>query len=106
MRDGEIGEELLQTFDRAVELRAKRARLKDELMPLEKRLQVLMREAFGGDHWCFGGPSPADGDYLDSVRHHPIGGGTQLDRDWPLLQRDRNAIVAAHATWKQRRKAK
>ena len=101
-RVSEISGELLQTFDRAVALRAQRAKLKDELIAVEKRLQVMMEEACG-EHWRFGGSSPAD-DGLDCPRHHPIGTPTQLDHDWPLMQRDREALLVEYADWKQRRK--
>jgi hypothetical protein len=100
-RSGKATDELLQTFDLALEIRAQRAKLKDDLIDVERRLRILMRETFGGDHWCFGCPSPAD-DSLDSPRHHPIGVGTQLDRDWPLLQHDRQTLLAAWAEWKSR----
>jgi hypothetical protein len=101
-RQGEINDELLITFERAIALRAERDRLKDELVTVEKRLRILMREAFGGEHWQFGCPSPAD-DALDVPRHHPIGNPNQLDMDWPLLARDRAALLVEHAAWKQRR---
>jgi hypothetical protein len=96
-----FSDELMQQFDRAVGLRVQRERLKDELITVEKRLQVLMRESFG-EHWWFGCTSVAD-NALDTPLHHPIGGGTQSDLDWPQWQRDREVVVAAHTEWKQRK---
>jgi hypothetical protein len=99
--NGEISDELMQKFDRACALRTEIARLEDELAPLEKRLTwTLMPKAFG-EHWGPHSPSPAD-DALDGVRHAPIG-NCQLDHDWPDLQRDRQALLAAHAEWKKRK---
>jgi hypothetical protein len=101
IRNGEISDELMQKFDRACELRAKIARFEDELAGLEKRLTwTLMPEAFG-EHWGPHSPSPAD-NALDGARHAPIG-DSQLDRDWPHLQRDRQALLNAQAEWKKRR---
>jgi len=46
-RVGAIADELLKSFDRALELRAKIAKLEDELAPLEKRLVwTLMPAAY------------------------------------------------------------
>jgi hypothetical protein len=101
VRASEFTDELMTTFDHALSLRAERERLKDELNATEKRLQVLMREMFG-EHWSFGGTSPAD-EALHVPRHHPIGSGIQLDRDWPNMMRDRAVMVAEHAKWKQQR---
>jgi hypothetical protein len=99
-RGGEFTDELMQTFDRAGVLRARIAKLEDELAPLEKRLTwKLMPEAFG-PHWGPHSPSPADS-ALDGVRHAPIG-GCQVDLDWPLLQRDRQALLAAVAARKSK----
>jgi hypothetical protein len=99
IRSSGFSDELVQTFDRATKLHAKRARLKDELVTVDKRLQVLMRETFG-EHWWFGCTSVAD-DGLDTPLPHSIGGGTQSDRDWPQWQRDRETMLAAHAEWKK-----
>jgi hypothetical protein len=100
-RNGEISDEVLDLFDRALDLRAKIAKLEDELRPLDKRLTwTLMPQAFG-PQWGPHSPSPAD-ESLDSVRHAPIG-DCQLDHDWPDLQRDRQALLNAHAEWKKRK---
>jgi hypothetical protein len=101
VRKSEFSDELMRTFERALELRAEIAKLETELHPLDKRLVwTLMPEAFGREHWGPHCPSPADSEAIDSVRHHPIGGGTQLDHDMPFLQRDVAALRAAHAEWK------
>jgi hypothetical protein len=100
-----LSDELMRTFDRARDLRAEIAKLKAELGPLEKQLVWrLMPEAFG-EHWGPHAVSPADS-ALDGVRHAPIGAGTYLDQVWPLLQRDRQTMLEAHADWKQRRDPK
>jgi len=46
--------------------------------------------------------SPAD----PALDHHLPLGSRRPDRDleeWPLLQRDRRTLLAAHAAWKKRR---
>ena len=101
-RSDEISDELMSTFDRVLTIRALIAKLQDELKPLNKRLEwTLMPKTFG-DHW---GPhnmmSPAD----PALDHHLPLGSRRPDRDleeWPLLQRDRRTLLAAHAAWKKR----
>jgi hypothetical protein len=100
MEEYEISDELLSTFDRVLTIRALIAKLQDELKPLNKRLEwTLMPKTFG-DHW---GPhnmmSPAD----PSLDHDlPLGGRRSDVEEWPLLQRDRQTLLAAHAEWKRR----
>jgi hypothetical protein len=102
IRNSAFSDELMRCYDRALELRAEIAKLEVELRPLDKRLAwTLMPEAFGREHWGPHCPSPADNEAIDSVRRHPIGGGDQLDHDWPFLQRDVEALRAAHAAWKK-----
>jgi hypothetical protein len=100
-RDGEISDELLSSFDRVLTIRNLIKKLEDELAPLDKRLEwTFMAETFG-DHWVGNMVSPAD-EALDAPRHAPIG-DRQIDLDWPLLQRDRQTLLGAHAEWKQRK---
>ena len=103
-RVGAIADELLKSFDRALELRAKIAKLEDELAPLEKRLVwTLMPAAFGPEHWGPHSPSPADS-VLEGVRHAPIG-GRQEDVDWPFQKADVKVLRAVWNEWKKRGKA-
>jgi hypothetical protein len=100
IRNSEFSDELMHTYDRALELRAEIAKLRDELRPIEKRLTWdLMPEAFG-EHWGPPCPSPANNERIDSARPHPVGGGNKLDRDWEILQHDVEALRAAYAAWK------
>jgi len=102
-RSDEISDELMSTFDRVLTIRALIAKLQDELKPLNKRLEWTLMPKTCGDHW---GPhnmmSPAD----PALDHDLPLGSRRPDRDleeWPLLQRDRRTLLAAHAAWKKRR---
>jgi hypothetical protein len=100
-RGGEISDEVLTLFDRALQLRAQGAdqddadeALHDELISVEKRLVWTLLPPIWPD---FGphAPSPAD-DCLDGECFLD-GDGYFLALVWPHLQEGRRALLAALA---------
>ncbi|MGY8682469.1 hypothetical protein Q2941_32535 [Bradyrhizobium sp. UFLA05-153] len=98
VRGGEITDEIMVLFDRNIELLKQGANKHDateamraELRDVEYRLDTLMRKTFG-EHWAFACGSPAD-PMLDC--ECPYGPGYQMAIDWPLMQRDRQLLLAA-----------
>jgi hypothetical protein len=96
-RGGEISEEMIELFDRALTMRQG-----PERKAVTKQLQILAGQVFEG-RWTFGNPSPADpcfdGPCCIDARDN------WLHINWSAMQRDRQVLLAAHAAWRKRTQA-
>jgi hypothetical protein len=101
-RGGEISGEIVDLFERALQLRALGAHdddadeaLHDELVRVEKRLVWTLLPRIWPE-WGPHCPSPAD-DVFDGECFLPNGCGYVLANVWPKLQEHRRALLAALA---------
>lgn len=101
-RGAEISEQMLVLFDRGLKLRAEGATGSHKSTPLgavDYELRILLAGMFG-DHWNFGSPAPTGGRLDGACPDDP---SNLWHINWPDLQRDRQALLAAHAAWKKRK---
>jgi hypothetical protein len=100
-RSGDISAEIMHKLDRAIVIRARIAKLKDELALVEKDLCWRLLPEAGFSEWWIGSmQSPADA----ALNHNLAQGSRQPGADhWSDFQADRRILLEALQDWKQRK---